>query len=136
MPDARAGRPAAVGVGQPGDDRGGRRAPLRRRRERDGKGCSSRATSTNSWRCAAASRCWRRWPPSGVTRTSAANSPATRLSCLRNNHLAAISVFATWAVGLLDLSLGRPAQALDRLLDRTRGPLGPRDPVVDHPGCR
>jgi DNA-binding CsgD family transcriptional regulator len=32
-------------------------------------------------------------------------------------------VSATWALGLLELSLGRPEQALDRLTDRTRGPL-------------
>jgi DNA-binding CsgD family transcriptional regulator len=37
--------------------------------------------------------------------------------------LAAIAVMATWALGVLELSLGRPERALDRLLDRTRGPL-------------
>jgi DNA-binding CsgD family transcriptional regulator len=39
------------------------------------------------------------------------------------HHLAAITVFSTWALGLLELSRGRPELALDRLLDRTRGPL-------------
>jgi DNA-binding CsgD family transcriptional regulator len=33
------------------------------------------------------------------------------------------AVFATWALGLLDLTLDRPDEALDRLMDRTRGPL-------------
>ena len=37
--------------------------------------------------------------------------------------LATIAVSATWALGLLDLSLGRPEQAFDRLSDRTNGPL-------------
>jgi ATP/maltotriose-dependent transcriptional regulator MalT len=39
------------------------------------------------------------------------------------HHLATIAVSATWALGLLDLSLGRPEQAFDRLADRTAGPL-------------
>ena len=46
---------------------------------------------------------------------------AVRLS--EAHQLTAIAVIATWALGLLELSLGRPEQALDRLLDRTRGPL-------------
>jgi DNA-binding CsgD family transcriptional regulator/tetratricopeptide (TPR) repeat protein len=39
------------------------------------------------------------------------------------HRLATIAVSATWALGLLDLSLGRPEQAFDRLSDRTSGPL-------------
>jgi len=39
------------------------------------------------------------------------------------HRLATIAVSATWALGLLDLSLGRPQQAVDRLSDRTSGPL-------------
>ncbi|MGH9209072.1 MAG: helix-turn-helix transcriptional regulator [Acidimicrobiales bacterium] len=39
------------------------------------------------------------------------------------HQLATIAVSATWALGLLDLSLGRPEQAFDRLADRTAGPL-------------
>jgi DNA-binding CsgD family transcriptional regulator len=46
---------------------------------------------------------------------------AIRLS--ERHQLAGIAVIATWALGLLELSLGRPEQALDRLLDRTGGPL-------------
>ena len=39
------------------------------------------------------------------------------------HQLATIAVSATWALGLLELSLGRPEQAFDRLSDRTNGPL-------------
>jgi DNA-binding CsgD family transcriptional regulator len=39
------------------------------------------------------------------------------------HELAAIAAVAIWALGLLELSLGRPEQAVDRLLDRTHGPL-------------
>lgn len=39
------------------------------------------------------------------------------------HHLATLAVSATWALGLLDLSLGDPEQAFDRLADRTAGPL-------------
>lgn len=39
------------------------------------------------------------------------------------HQLAGIAVVATWALALLDLSLGRPEQACDRFLDRSRGPL-------------
>jgi DNA-binding CsgD family transcriptional regulator len=39
------------------------------------------------------------------------------------HQLPTIAVSATWALGLLDLSLGRPEQAFDRLSDRTNGPL-------------
>lgn len=39
------------------------------------------------------------------------------------HQLATLAVSATWALGLLDLSLGRPEQAFDRLADRTAGPL-------------
>jgi DNA-binding CsgD family transcriptional regulator len=39
------------------------------------------------------------------------------------HQLPTIAVSATWALGLLELSLGRPEQAFDRLSDRTRGPL-------------
>jgi DNA-binding CsgD family transcriptional regulator len=48
-------------------------------------------------------------------------SDAVQLS--QTYQLPAIAVFATWARGLLDLGLGRPAAALDRLLDRSHGPL-------------
>jgi DNA-binding CsgD family transcriptional regulator len=40
-----------------------------------------------------------------------------------SHQLATIAVSATWALGLLDLSLGRPDQAFDRLSDPTTGPL-------------
>jgi DNA-binding CsgD family transcriptional regulator len=46
---------------------------------------------------------------------------AVRLA--ETHHLPTIAVTATWALGLLDLSLGRPEQAFDRLTDRTGGPL-------------
>jgi tetratricopeptide (TPR) repeat protein len=50
------------------------------------------------------------------------------------HQYAGIAVFATWALGLLELSLGRPEQALDRLLDRTRGPLAvPGTPLLIGP---
>ena len=39
------------------------------------------------------------------------------------HHLAGIAVIATWALGLLELSLGRPEQAFDRLSDPVKGPL-------------
>ena len=39
------------------------------------------------------------------------------------HHLPTIAVSATWALGLLELSLGRPEQAFDRLADPTAGPL-------------
>jgi DNA-binding CsgD family transcriptional regulator len=39
------------------------------------------------------------------------------------HQLATVAVSATWALGLLELSLGRPEQAFDRLADRTAGPL-------------
>lgn len=39
------------------------------------------------------------------------------------HHLAAIAVVAIWALGLLELSLGRAEQAIDRLLEPTSGPL-------------
>jgi DNA-binding NarL/FixJ family response regulator len=39
------------------------------------------------------------------------------------HQLATIAVSATWALGLLELSLGRPEQAFDRLADRATGPL-------------
>jgi DNA-binding CsgD family transcriptional regulator len=39
------------------------------------------------------------------------------------HQLAAIAVVATWALGLLELSLGRSEQAIDRLLEPTHGPL-------------
>jgi DNA-binding CsgD family transcriptional regulator len=46
---------------------------------------------------------------------------AIRLS--ETHQLAAIAVIATWALGLLELSLGRPVEALDRLADPAQGPL-------------
>jgi DNA-binding CsgD family transcriptional regulator len=46
---------------------------------------------------------------------------AVRLS--EAHQLPGIVAIATWALGLLELSLGRPERALDRLLDRTQGPL-------------
>ncbi|MGH9214580.1 MAG: ATP-binding protein [Acidimicrobiales bacterium] len=49
---------------------------------------------------------------------------ATDAVALSETHqLAAIGVMATWALGLLELSLGRPERAFDRLVDRVRGPL-------------
>jgi DNA-binding CsgD family transcriptional regulator len=39
------------------------------------------------------------------------------------HHLVAIAVFATWALGLLDLSLGRPEGAFERLSDPVHGPM-------------
>lgn len=49
---------------------------------------------------------------------------ATEAVELAEEHdLASLAVFATWALGLLELSLGRPEQALDRLLEKTAGPL-------------
>jgi DNA-binding CsgD family transcriptional regulator len=39
------------------------------------------------------------------------------------HHLPTIAVSATWALGLLELSLGRPERAFDRLADPTAGPL-------------
>ena len=39
------------------------------------------------------------------------------------HQLATIAVSATWALGLLELALGHPEQAFDRLADRTTGPL-------------
>jgi DNA-binding CsgD family transcriptional regulator len=39
------------------------------------------------------------------------------------HQIGSTMVLATWALGLLDLSLGHPDRALDRLLDRDRGPL-------------
>lgn len=38
-------------------------------------------------------------------------------------QLTSLAVFATWALGLLELSLGHPERALDRLLEKTAGPL-------------
>jgi DNA-binding CsgD family transcriptional regulator len=38
-------------------------------------------------------------------------------------HLPAIAVMATWALGLLELSLGRAEQAFDRLSDPVHGPM-------------
>jgi DNA-binding CsgD family transcriptional regulator len=46
---------------------------------------------------------------------------AIRLS--ETHQLAAIAVIATWALGLLELSLGRPRKALYRLADPAKGPL-------------
>jgi DNA-binding CsgD family transcriptional regulator len=46
---------------------------------------------------------------------------AVRLAEAR--HLGAIAVFATWALGLLELSLGRPEAAFERLSDPVRGPM-------------
>jgi DNA-binding CsgD family transcriptional regulator len=49
---------------------------------------------------------------------------ATDAVKLADTHqVASTMVLATWALGLLELSLGRPEQAVDRLLDRNRGPL-------------
>jgi DNA-binding CsgD family transcriptional regulator len=48
---------------------------------------------------------------------------AEAIALAETYQLTAIGVFATWAVGLLELSLGRPDRALDRLLDKPRGPL-------------
>ena len=39
------------------------------------------------------------------------------------HHLAAIAVVAIWALGLLELSLGRAEEAIDRLLEPEHGPL-------------
>jgi DNA-binding CsgD family transcriptional regulator len=39
------------------------------------------------------------------------------------HHLPTIAVSATWALGLLELSLGRPERAVDRLADPAAGPL-------------
>jgi DNA-binding CsgD family transcriptional regulator len=39
------------------------------------------------------------------------------------HQLPTIAVSATWALGLLELSLGRPERAFDRLVDPTTGPL-------------
>jgi DNA-binding CsgD family transcriptional regulator len=39
------------------------------------------------------------------------------------HRLPTIAVSATWALGLLELSLGRPQRAFDRLADPTAGPL-------------
>lgn len=41
----------------------------------------------------------------------------------QTHQLPAIAVTATWALGLLELSLGRPEQACDRLLDPVHGPM-------------
>jgi DNA-binding CsgD family transcriptional regulator len=38
-------------------------------------------------------------------------------------QLTSVVVFATWALGLLELSMGHPERALDRLLEKTTGPL-------------
>ena len=48
-------------------------------------------------------------------------SHAVELS--ETHQLAAIAVVAIWALGLLELSLGRSEQAIDRLLEPTHGPL-------------
>jgi DNA-binding CsgD family transcriptional regulator len=46
---------------------------------------------------------------------------AVRLA--ETHHLGAIAVFATWALGLLELSLGRPEGAFERLSDPVHGPM-------------
>jgi DNA-binding CsgD family transcriptional regulator len=46
---------------------------------------------------------------------------AVRLA--QTHHLPAIAVFATWALGLLELSLGRPERAFERLSDPVHGPM-------------
>jgi DNA-binding CsgD family transcriptional regulator len=46
---------------------------------------------------------------------------AVRLA--QTHHLGAIAVFATWALGLLELSLGRPEAAFERLSDPVHGPM-------------
>jgi DNA-binding CsgD family transcriptional regulator len=46
------------------------------------------------------------------------------------HRLPTIAVSATWALGLLELSLGRPEQAFDRLADPTAGPI-----AVPHFAC-
>jgi DNA-binding CsgD family transcriptional regulator len=46
---------------------------------------------------------------------------AVRLA--ETHHLGAIAVFATWALGLLELSLGRPEEAFERLSDPVHGPM-------------
>jgi DNA-binding CsgD family transcriptional regulator len=39
------------------------------------------------------------------------------------HHLGAIAVFASWSLGLLELSLGRPERAFERLSDPVHGPM-------------
>jgi DNA-binding CsgD family transcriptional regulator len=45
------------------------------------------------------------------------------LELAETHQLPTIAVSATWALGLLELSLGRPERAFDRLADPTAGPL-------------
>jgi len=53
---------------------------------------------------------------------------AEAVQLAETHQLAVIAAIATWSLGLLELTLGRPEAALDRMLDRAYGP--PAVPTV------
>ena len=95
----------------------GRLADAWRCRQRSGASSpvNSASRTRPRWRCSPS------WKPGAGRQTAAGIMPQQALAQAEARRLGAVAAGACWALGLLDLGMGRPAEALARLAPMVAG---------------
>ena len=130
-PDQRQRRPARADARPTGLHRAAARSAAGRRDARAGRTAAVPATSasTPAWLW----RAWRRCTPTGGSEAECRAQAALAMEVAATRQLKMVSAGAQWAIGLLELGAGRPAEALvalESVASSDRRP--PRHPALGH----